>query len=172
MKVLVVYFSQTGNTEKIAAAICDEASQANVAVLKKLDEADPGSLHEYDQVFIGSPIHAGRIANEVKSFLDNIPKSTVVKLAGFITHAAPAYPKQTIEQMAMPFVAACKDAEMNYQGCFDCQGYLADFMHEAVQKMQNVSDEEWKEKVVQMRGRPNADDEANARRFVAAVLAV
>ena len=36
MKVLVTYFSQTGNTEKIARAMCEEASLANEAELKKL----------------------------------------------------------------------------------------------------------------------------------------
>ena len=31
MKILVTYFSQTGNTEKIARAICEEAAQTNEA---------------------------------------------------------------------------------------------------------------------------------------------
>ena len=35
MKVLVTYFSQSGNTEKIAKAIWEEASQANEADCKK-----------------------------------------------------------------------------------------------------------------------------------------
>ena len=67
MKVLVIYFSQSGNTEKIASAIYEEASQANDAVLKKLEDVDPDSLSEYDHVFIGSPIHAGSIAAEIQS---------------------------------------------------------------------------------------------------------
>jgi flavodoxin I len=58
MKVLVVYFSQSENTEKIASAIYEEISLSNDAVLKKLDDVDPGLLNAYDQVFIGSPIHA------------------------------------------------------------------------------------------------------------------
>jgi flavodoxin len=40
MKVLVSYFSQSGNTEKIAKGIWEEASQANEADLKKLNLSD------------------------------------------------------------------------------------------------------------------------------------
>jgi len=170
MKVLVLYFGQTGNTEKIASAIYEEASLANDAVMKKLDEVDPGSLNEYDQMFIGSPIHAGSIANEIKEFFSKLPGLSKIKLAGFITHAAPAYPQQTLEQMIQPFVEVCEDKEMEYKGCFNCQGYLADFMHEAVQKMQNVDDEEWKEKIKQMTGHPNDDDEADAKVFARSAL--
>ena len=38
MNVLVTYFSQSGNTEKIAKAIYEEAAQNNTADLKKLEE--------------------------------------------------------------------------------------------------------------------------------------
>lgn len=170
MKVLVVYFSHTGNTEKIASAIYEEASQENSAVLKKLNDVDPSSLGEYDQVFIGSPINAGKLAKEINEFLNKLTRLQKMKLAGFITHAAPAYPKQTIDQMTQPFADVCKVNDMEYKGCFSCQGYLADFMHEAVQKMQKVDDDEWQEKVKQMTGHPNVDDEADARAFARSVL--
>lgn len=169
MRVLVVYFSQTGNTEKIASAIFDEASRSNDAVLKKLDELSPDALIEYDQVFIGSPIHAGSVSREVNEFLKQIPRLPKLKLAGFITHATPAYPQQTLDQMAQSFVEICQEKEMEYLGCYSCQGYLADFMHEAVQKMQNVDDEEWQGKVKQMTGHPNANDESNAKAFARSV---
>ena len=165
MKVLIIYFSQTGNTEKIASAIYEEVSLSNEAVLNKLDDVDPDSLNTYDQVFIGSPIHAGTIAKEIQDFLQKLPALPKMRLAGFITHAATAYPKQTLEQMTQPFVDICKNNKMKYLGCFNCQGYLADFMHEAVQKMQKASDKEWQEKVKRMTGHPNADDEADARAF-------
>lgn len=165
MKVLIVYFSQTGNTEKIASAIHDEVSLSETADLKHLDNVDPGSLSDYEHVFIGSPIHAGTIAKEAQDFLEKFPRFPGLRLAGFITHAATAYPKQALEQMTQPFVDICRDKEMEYLGCFNCQGYLADFMHEAVQKMQNASDEEWREKVKRMTGHPNAKDEADAKAF-------
>ena len=170
MNVLIVYASHTGNTEKIASAIYEEASQENNAVLKKLNDVDPNSLSEYDLVYIGSPINAGKIVKEIDEFLDKLSRLPKMKLAGFITHAAPAYPKQTIDQMTQPFVDVCKANDMEYKGCFSCQGYLADFMHEAVQKMQKAIDEEWQKKIKQMTGHPNADDEASAKDFARSVL--
>jgi flavodoxin len=165
MKVLIIYLSQTGNTEKIASAIYEELSLSNKVILCKLDEVDPDSIDTYDQVFIGSPIHAGTIAKEIQDFLKKLPRLPGMRLAGFITHAATAYPKQTLEQMTQPFVDICRDKDMEYLGCFNCQGYLADFMHEAVQKMQNASNAEWQEKVKRMTGHPNANDEADAKTF-------
>lgn len=170
MKVLVIYFSQSGNTEKIAEAIFKEASRKDEATLKKIEDVDPTALRGYEHVFLGSPIHARRIANEVKVFLEKMPSLPNLTLAGFITHAAPAYPQQDIDEMCRPFVDACKDKEMAYAGSFDCQGYLADSMHDAVQKMQQVYDSAWAEKVAQMTGHPDADDVAAAKAFARAVL--
>ncbi len=59
-------------------------------------------------------------------------ESLDIKLAGFITHAAQAYPQQSLDEMSLPFEKVCKDKGLEYKGCFNCQGYLADFMHEAV----------------------------------------
>jgi len=170
MKVLIMYFSQTGNTEKIATAIYDAVSLSDTAELKHLDNVDHGSLSDYEHVFIGSPIHAGTIAKEIQDFLIKLPRLPGMRLAGFITHAATAYPEQTLEQMAQPFVDICRDKDMEYLGCFNCQGYLADFMHEAVQKMQNASNEEWQEKVERMTGHPNAKDETEAKAFARKTL--
>ena len=52
MKVLVTYFSQSGNTEKIANAIYEEASRANEAELKKLEDITPEGVAGYDFVFL------------------------------------------------------------------------------------------------------------------------
>ena len=170
MKVLILYASHTGNTEKIASAIYEEASKKHSAELKKLKDVNPNSFSDFDQVFIGSPINAGKIVKEVSEFLNKLPRLPEMKLAGFITHAAPAYPKQTIDDMTQPFADACEAKDMEYKGCFSCQGYLADFMHEAVQKMQKADNGAWQKKVEQMTGHPNTDDEANARVFAASAL--
>jgi len=170
MKVLIAYFSQTGNTEKIAKVLYDEASQENDVEMIKIEEVDPVKLSGYDFIFIGSPIHAANIANDVKGFLEKLPESSGTKLAGFITHAGPAYPQQQLNLMSQPFKDACEAKAMEYKGCFNCQGYLADFMHDAVQKMQKVDDETWAEKVKQMTGHPNDEDKFKAKFFAKSLL--
>ena len=55
-------------------------------------------------------------------------------------------------------------------GCFDCQGALAEPMHEPVQKKLGLSDEDWQGMVKQMTGHPNEEDVANAKACVREVL--
>ncbi len=170
MKVLVTYFSQSGNTEKIARAIYGEAAQNNDADLKKLADITPEEVAGYDVVFIGSPLHSGSLAAPIKECLGVIQPSSGQKLAGFITHMAPAYPDQDMEAFAEPIKAACQENGIEYAGCFDCQGFLAESMHAAVQKKLNMSDEQWAEMVKQMTGRPNEEDMANAKACAKEVL--
>ena len=170
MKVLVTYFSQSGNTEKIAKAIWEEASQANEADLKKLEEITPAEVAGYDVVFIGSPLHSGSLVAPVKECLSVIQESSGQKMAGFITHMAPAYPEQDMEAFADPIKTACKEKGIEYVGCFDCQGFLAEAMHAAVQKKLNMSDEQWAEMVKQMTGHPDDEDVANAKACAKEVL--
>lgn len=171
MKVLVIYFSQSGNTEKIAKAIYEEASQANEADLRKLEDISPAEMAGYDVLFIGSPLHSASLAAPVKAFLGKLQDSSGQKMAGFITHMAPAYPEQDMEAFADPIKAACKEKGIEYVGCFDCQGFLAEAMHAAVQKKLNMSDEQWVEMVKQMTGHPDEKDIANAKACAKKVLA-
>ena len=170
MNVLVTYFSQSGNTEKIAKAIYKEASQSNNADLKKLEEITPDEVAGYDVIFIGSPLHSGSLAAPVKACLGVLQASSGQKMAGFITHMAPAYPEQDMEAFADPIKTACKEKGIEYAGCFDCQGFLAESMHAAVQKKLNMSDEQWSEMVKQMTGHPNEEDVANAKACAKEVL--
>jgi flavodoxin/NAD-dependent dihydropyrimidine dehydrogenase PreA subunit len=56
MKCIVLYYSQTGNTEKIARAIQSGIKQtAGNCDLVKINDADPKRLYEYDLIGIGSP---------------------------------------------------------------------------------------------------------------------
>ena len=62
MKILITYFSQTGNTQQIAEAIHQELLESHEVNLKKIEEAKPDALEGYDLVFVGSPIHGNGLA--------------------------------------------------------------------------------------------------------------
>jgi flavodoxin len=171
MKVLVTYFSQSGNTEKIAKAICEQAAKAGDADLKKLEELTPDMAAEYDCIFMGSPLHAGSLAAPVKEFLGTLKATSGQQMAGFITHMAPAYPEQDMDAFAEPMKTACKEKAIEYRGCFDCQGFLAESMHEPVQKKLGLDDEKWAGMVKQMTGRPNQEDVDNAKAFARKLFA-
>ena len=170
MKILITYFSQTGNTEKIAEAIGEVAAQGNETEIKKMEELEAGSLTGYDFIFIGSPLHASNLAGPVKKFLEGLQSGAGQKLAGFITHFAPAYPDQAMDGFVEPIKAACTEKGIEYKGCFDCQGALTESLHEMVQKSQNFSDEEWAGILEAMAGHPDAGDEDKAKNFAKEVL--
>lgn len=170
MKVLITFFSQSGNTEKVAKAMLEEASLAHEANCKKLEDITPDEVAGYDVIFLGSPLHSGSLSAPVKECLGVLKASSGQKMAGFITHFAPAYPNQDMDGFAEPMKAACKEKGIEYVGCFDCQGALAEAMHEPVQKKLGLSDEEWQGMVDQMTGHPNEEDLANAKACVREVL--
>ncbi|MEE8631851.1 MAG: flavodoxin domain-containing protein, partial [Candidatus Bathyarchaeia archaeon] len=66
VKALVVYYSETGNTEKVAQAIAEEASRSHQVHLKKVSEVTAGSLTNYDLVFLGSACHNADLATPAK----------------------------------------------------------------------------------------------------------
>ncbi len=171
MKILITCLSQTGNTEKVAGAIYEEASKAHEVEKKKLEEVSAENLSGYDLLFVGSPIHAGNMSAPVKDFLSRLQVPSGKKLVGFLTHSGPAYPDQVMSKFTEPFKTACERNGLEYLGSFNCQGFLNPAIHEIVKKSQNLTDEQWAERVKQMTGHPNAEDLNKARTFAKDVLA-
>lgn len=171
MKILVTFFSQTGNTQKIAEAICQETSLAFATDLKPLDSIKALDLAEYGLVFFGAPIHAGGLGGAAKEFLEAMPESPGLKLAGFVTHSSFAYEPQGFES-GMKQIKELPEAKgVTYLGSYDCQGYLTDALHPMVQKAQNASDEEWSERMAESKEHPNAEDKEKAKEFAKEILA-
>ena len=74
MKILIVYDSKTGNTEKMAKAIEEGARDAGADVtVKKIGEPFPLSLlADSDSVVFGSPTRYADVTNEMKDFLQHV----------------------------------------------------------------------------------------------------
>jgi flavodoxin I len=74
MKILIIYDSKTGNTEKMASAIEEGAKEAGAEVtLKKIGEPFSLSLlKESDGVVFGSPTRYADVTNEMKDFLSHV----------------------------------------------------------------------------------------------------
>lgn len=71
MKVLIVYDSKTGNTEKMAKAVAEGVLSEKIDVdLKKVDEVSVEVLPEYDGVILGSPVYYGQPSAKIKEFID------------------------------------------------------------------------------------------------------
>ena len=71
MKVLVVYDSQTGNTEKMAWGVLEGLESSGVeAVLKNVDKASVDEIPEYKGLILGSPVYYGLPSAKIKEFID------------------------------------------------------------------------------------------------------
>ncbi len=71
MKVLVAYYSMTGNTKKMAEAIARGVKQQGLEVdAKSVSHIKPGELLQYEALIFGSPTYYGLMAAEVKKLLD------------------------------------------------------------------------------------------------------
>ena len=75
MKVLVVYDSSTGNTEKMAHAVEDGVKKAGVdLIMKHVDEASVDELPQYQGLILGSPVYYGLPSGKIKKFIDDSVK--------------------------------------------------------------------------------------------------
>jgi NAD(P)H dehydrogenase (quinone) len=71
MKILIVYDSRTGNTEKMAFAVREGVESTGLEVdLKKIDKASIDDLPHVEGLIIGSPVYYGLPTAEIKKFLD------------------------------------------------------------------------------------------------------
>jgi len=70
-KVLVAYYSSSGNTEKMAEKIADTIKKENVDMdLRKVEKVNTSELTGYDGIVIGSPTYYGTMAWQVKKLFD------------------------------------------------------------------------------------------------------
>lgn len=73
MKAVVIYSSQTGNTEKIAYAIQRGVKQVTGQCDSlKMKETNPKRLYEYDLIGIGAPTHGSKEPAWVDTFIKNM----------------------------------------------------------------------------------------------------
>lgn len=74
-KVLITYYSRTGNTEKMAKFIEEGIKASGVeAVTKRVQDTTVDELTEYDGIIAGSPTYYGSMAWELKKLLDESVK--------------------------------------------------------------------------------------------------
>lgn len=168
MKILVAYFSMTGNTEKLARAIHSEASKGHESHLKKVDEVEHKWLSKHDVLFVGSPTHGGELSAAVKKFMTELPESPQLKVAAFITHSSPD--RADYEKCLKAFEAFAKEKRFALLGCCDCQARLAPEIQPYVKEARKASDAEFAEMMKSIERRPNAADLRNARKFAREML--
>jgi len=180
VRVLVGYFSETGNTKRIAEAIGQEAEAAGHAVrVESTEGIDAAQLAQYDVVFLGSTCHSSDVAAPVQDILKGIPQGPGFELAGFVTHSVPmpdagARQKEMYAQWAgkclATFETACKEKGIGLLGFFHCQGAPNPQIELFIRNTVIPDETEWNEYIEDARKHPTPEDVESAKGFARGVL--
>lgn len=74
-KVLILYYSRTGNTQKMAEAIAQGVEKQGLeAEVQKVGDVKADDLLKFEGIIIGSPTYYGTMAAEIKQLLDESVK--------------------------------------------------------------------------------------------------
>ncbi len=101
MKILVLYYSKTGNTKKLAEAIAEGVKEIEGAepVLKSTTEVTKEDFLEAKGIIAGSPVYFGVMATDLKRIFDEfvgVRKKMENKIgAAFATSGDPTGGKET-----------------------------------------------------------------------------
>ena len=73
MQILVLYYSRTRNTEKLAKAVCEgvESVEGVNCLLCSTEEVSKENFVESDGIIAGSPVYFGTMAAELKKVFDD-----------------------------------------------------------------------------------------------------
>jgi|SRR3989339_1135955 len=71
MKILVAYYTRSGNTKKMAEYVAKGVKEENAEVsIKSIEDVLPDELIQYDAFIFGSPTYYGQMAYQLKKLLD------------------------------------------------------------------------------------------------------
>ncbi|MFX0136483.1 MAG: flavodoxin family protein [Candidatus Hodarchaeota archaeon] len=168
MKILVTYYSQSGNTEKVARSIFEGCKSEEVD-LKPIDKVDPSSLKIYDLIFLGSGIYASRVHKSLSDLI-NSAEELPINFVFFCTHAS-------LDMYQDGFKVVKRNLEKTNTkiiDTFDCMGDNIG-VPEATQKamLDRLPTEQRKkaeEHQQRLKGHPDDEDLENAKEFAQLLL--
>jgi flavodoxin len=154
MKILVTYYTKTGNTEKVARAI--------YGVIRSEKELVPvetaKNLREYDIIFCGFPVQAHSVPLPVENFIKTIPAGK--KIALFTTHGS--LPGGQLAITAIEHAASLA-SQLKVIGTFACRGKVDPKILAAL--LDKPAHRTWAESAGSADSHPNEADLEDARQF-------
>jgi flavodoxin len=159
MKALVAYFTQTGNTEKVARAIFE----ALPVDKELLPIRDVKNTKGYDLIFCGFPVQIHSVPGDAQPFIKSLEADQ--KVAFFSTHGSlrgGQLPKQAFEN-AIGLAARAK-----VLGHFGCRGKVDPKVIEFL--MKKPESKAWAEEAQSAAGHPDKADLADAQDFALQIL--
>jgi flavodoxin len=155
MNTLVTYFSESGNTEKLAQAIYEGIDRSKKTILP-LKDAE--GVEDYDLIFCGFPVHSHSVPGKMESFIKKIPEGK--KVAFFATHGSLRGGELAITAFYHALTLASK---LNILGTFGSRGKVKPSIIDAL--MQKAEHKAWAEEAQSAAGHPDEGDLEDARDF-------
>lgn len=166
MKVLVTYYSETGNTEKVARAIYAAAAEGAPgididAAMVPLSQAE--LVDRYDLVFCGFPIQMHSVPPKAVPFLRGLPQGT--KVALFATHGSLRGGRLAVQGFEHAMTLASKARVI---GTFGCRGKVKSSLLDAL--MEKPEHRAWAQEALGAAEHPSDYDCDDARQFAKAMI--
>jgi flavodoxin len=174
LKALIIYWSATGNTEKVAAAIQQALVREGITtVVKKVADAAPEELYDYDLVCLGSPSYSFQPPEPVQRFIKD--KMKLHGERGDIKIGAPVLPGKTAVVFCTysgPHTGIREATPVgDYMGqFFEHLGFEVAAKWYIVGEFHRREDLSTKGRLGDIRGRPNRQDLAQVEENVSALI--
>lgn len=160
MKALVTYYSESGNTEKLAKAIYEGVNASGKEMLT-IGEAN---ADEADVIFIGFPVHASSVPARVENFIKGLPEGK--KVAFFVTHGSLRGGQLAITALHHALSLSLK---LTVLGTFGCRGRVKPELIEAL--MQKPEHRGWAMEAQSAADHPDDADFEDGKEFAGLMIA-
>ena len=160
MKALVAYYSESGNTEKLAKAIYDGINASG----KEIIPISEANAIDFDVIFVGFPVQASSVPAKVENFIKSVPEGK--KLAFFVTHGSLRGGQLAISALHYAFSLALK---VTVLGTFGCRGQVKPGLIDALLK--NPEHKAWAMEAQSAAGHPDRSDLEDGKEFAKLMIA-
>lgn len=119
MNPIVLYSSRGGNAQKVAEEIASELNCQCIKIAK--DSASPTvNLNDFDLVFVGSGVYAGKPNMDMLNYLSNMSSEGKRQFAFFLTW----FGRGTSDKPALEKMKEAIEAKgpRTVESCYKCQG--------------------------------------------------
>ena len=160
MKTLVTYYSESGNTEKLAEAIYEglEATENEIAQIN-----EEKNFEDYDVIFVGFPVHGSSVPSKTEKCIKRIPEGKMLALFG--THGSLRGGPLSISAFYYAITLARK---ANIIGTFSCRGEVKASLLEGL--MNKAEYKFWALEAQSAAGHPDEADFEDAKQFAKHML--
>jgi flavodoxin len=170
MNSLIIYWSATGNTKKVAETIHNTLQNGGInSLLKRVEEAKDEDLYKYDLVFLGSPSYMWHPPEPVDKYIKE--KMDFYRDRGSVKLGAP----KVLNKKAVVFVTY-SGPHTGVNEAIPAGKYIGQFFEHlgfevagewyVVGELHRSQEDSTKGRLGDIRGRPNQQDLENVSTYV------